>query len=176
MKKLLVLIFSVLTFVLVFTAAGCGKANTTVENSLKYDINTTLRYLDEIDGSFQIEVNSGVVTNVSFTVKGYDKSGNELWSRKFDQYYNGLEAQKDPHKISFSYSYYFYSYDGTEFDKKDRTNSIAVYDVKIKKAPSNEWMGWTFGSVSAACTLVVITLFVLSKIKPEKETSLENHQ
>lgn len=170
MKKILVLLFSVILTLSIFTVAGCGSANSIVENSLEYDINTsTYLYYDDIDGSFDIKVNSGIVTKVKFTVKGYDKDGNELWKENIYKSYKGLEAQDKPYNITFYCSYYV-GYDSNS----TRTNSITVTGVELINENSIEWMGWTFVAVSAVVTFAVIALFVVSKLKSTSETSSEN--
>ena len=167
MKRLLVLLFTVILSISVFAATGCGKANKVVDNSLNYQIKRASFY-DDIDGSFKIKVNSGIVVNVKFTIVGLDSNGNELWSRNFDKFYRGFEPQNESYTIEFSCSYWYDDY-GPE-----RTNSIYLTDVKLIKENSNEWMGWTFGAVSAAATAAVITFFVLSKLKSAKEESSKN--
>lgn len=168
MKKILVLLFSVLLSISVFTAAGCGDANEIVENSLKVNISTYSAIYDEIDGSFEIKVNSGTVRNVTFIVKGFDRNGNELWSKNFDNDYSGLKSQDDPYTIKFVYSY---------IPEYERTNSITVTKIKIKKEKgSREWMGWTFGAVSAVATAAVIAVFALSKKKLSQKTPTEGSE
>ena len=173
MKKILILLFSIMLSLIVFTVAGCVGANDVVKNSLEYDINKFTYYNhveDDIKGSFKIKANDGIVTNVKFTVKGYDANGNELWSESFYKVYKDLKAQDDSYDITFRYTYN--SSIGT--DKAEHTDSIAVTEIKIIKNTSNEWMGWTFGAVSAAATLAAIALFVISKLKSTSKPSSEN--
>lgn len=170
MKKILILLFSVLLAISVLTAAGCGNSNEIVENSLNYTINTRSSLHDDVDGSFEIKVNSGIVRNVTFIVKGFDKNGNELWSKNFDNDYRGLKSQDDPYTIKFSCSYWYDDY-GPE-----RTNTITVTDIRLIKENSNEWMGWTFGAVSALATAAVIAVFALSKKKLSQETPTEDSE
>lgn len=167
-KKIPVLLFSVILSLFVVAAAGCGKANEVVDKSLKYDIDI-ITYRDEVEGYFKIKVNSGIVVNVKFTVNGYDADGIILWTRNFDEYYNGLEPKDEPYIIEFTYSYPTVLY-----DTEQRTNSITVTGIKLTVQKSNEWMGWTFGCVSALFTVVVITLFIISKLKSPNETTSEN--
>lgn len=170
MKKILVLLFSVLLAISVLTAAGCGNSNEIVENSLNYTINKRSSLYDDVDGSFKIKVNRGIAVNVKFTVKGFDSNGNELWSRNFDQYYKGFDPQNESYTIEFSCSYWYDDY-GPE-----RTNTITVTDIRLIKENSNEWMGWTFGAVSTVATAAVIAVFVLSKKKSLQETPTEDSE
>lgn len=173
MKKILVLLFSVILSLLVFTLTGCGKANEIVENSLTYNIDTnTYSNFDDIDGSFKIKIKRGKVANVKFTVKGFDSNGNELWSEDFDKYYRGLEPQDEPHTITFSYSHRL-DYNNAP---DERTTTITVTDIWLVKEKSNKWMGWTFGLASLGATANVIALFVLSKLKSTEENALENSE
>lgn len=170
MKKVLLLLLSVILTLFVVAAAGCNTANEVVDKSLKYNIDTRT-YWDDIDGSFKIKVNSGIVVRVKFTVKGFDGNSNQLWSRNFNYYYRGFEPQDDPHVITFSYSYYHEPESTTTPDKY--TNYITVTGIEIIKETSNEWMGWTFGTLSAGATLAVIALFIISKLKSTNEMSSE---
>lgn len=156
MKRILLGLFCVLLSVFMFTAAGCGKSNEIVEGSLEHTVSTSSSSYDRISGSFQIAVNKGKVVSVEFTVTGFDSNGNKLWSKNIYKSYEGLESQNEPHKIEFSYSHYL---EGSSV----RTETITVTGIKITKEKANEWIGWTFGAVSAVATAAVITFFVLSK-------------
>ena len=169
MKKIFVLLVTVIFSLSAFTMAGCGRKNHIVEHSLTYNIEVSKYLVNEvIDGSFKLKVDSGIVIYVEYTVTGYDNYGNELWSQKFKNYYRGLEAQADPHEITFSYNYFHPESTG------QLTNSVTVTDLKLKKQNSNEWMGWTFGAVSAVATVAVIALFVVYKLKSTSDKSSEN--
>lgn len=174
MKKILVLLLSVILSVLLVATAGCGAKNEFVEDSLDYDIARRLAW-DDISGSFKIKVRSGTVTDVKFTVKGYNNNGKEIWSKNFHQPCEDFDVQDDPYDIVFDYTHF---YNNTNVAPANRTDSITVTEVKIIKenSNSNEWMGWTFGAISAAATLAVIALFVLSKLKSKSEASSENSE
>lgn len=166
MKRIIILLLSLILAAFMVAATGCDTKNELVENSLRYNINTSeYSYADAIKGSFKIKVNEGIVTNVKFTVTGYDAKGKQLWSEDFNKYYKGLKPQSDPYAISFDYRYVYGS---------KRTSSVTLTEVKLIKENSNEWMGWTFGTVSTLATLAVIALFVVSKLKPKKEISSDN--
>lgn len=169
MKKIIILLFSVIMSLIAFTVAGCGGTNGIVENSLKYNIDTYYSR-DKVDGSFNINVNSGIVVNVKFTVTGYDQNNNKIWSENISKYYKGIEPDDSPYKISFSCGYYYDS----SVDALKRTSYITVTEIKLIKENTNEWMGWTFGALSAVATFAVIALFVISKLNSISETSSEN--
>lgn len=161
MKKIVVLLCAaILSFASLFALTGCNNS-ILVDGSFKYSMSWSSYQLDLI-GSFTVIDKSGDANGINYTLKGYDKAGNELWSEDYqcDLDNGGIIIHEDNYTVLFQTRI-----STSNAPSYQNTVYVILANVKFEKESSNEWMGWTFGFVSLALTGGVIALFVISKIK-----------